>query len=247
MDYIKDLIRKQGKAHFTLIDPENQSPDEAGKRAKICQDYGTSAAMIGGSTVRDGKLVYKTVESIKKQTDLPTILFPNSAQAVSENADYIFYMMLMNSTDRRFLLGEQIKAAPYIKKWGIKPIAMGYIIVSMSKTPTTVEKAAGLDRISETDLEKATTYALTAEYLNLQCIYLEAGSGAEKPVPNEMIKAVRKETSIPIIVGGGIRDGKTAKEKTDAGADIIVNGSVCEEDCGKIRGIIDSIRNIGTI
>jgi phosphoglycerol geranylgeranyltransferase len=242
MDYIKDLIRKQGKAHFTLIDPENQSAEEAAARAKTCQDYGSSAVMIGGSTVRDEKLVYKTIESIKKQADIPTILFPNSAHAISENADYIFYMMLMNSMDRRFLIGEQIKAAPYIKKWGIKPISMGYIVISMSKTPTTVEKAASLDRITETDIEKAVSYALTAKYLNLQCIYLEAGSGAEKPVPNEMIKAVRKETDVPIIVGGGIRDGKTAKEKTDAGADIIVNGSVCEEDSAKIKGIIEAIK-----
>jgi phosphoglycerol geranylgeranyltransferase len=119
---------------------------------------------------------------------------------------------------------------------------MGYIVVSMSKTPTTVEKVASLDRIGETDIEKAVNYALAAKYLNLQCIYLEAGSGAEKPVPNEMIKAVRKEVNIPIIVGGGIRDGKTAREKTDAGADIIVNGSVSEENSARIRGIIEAIK-----
>jgi phosphoglycerol geranylgeranyltransferase len=113
MDYLKDLIKKQGKAHFTLIDPENQSPEDAASRAKICQDYGSSAIMIGGSTVRDGSTVYKTIEAIKKRADIPTILFPNSAHAISENADYIFYMMLMNSTDRRFLLGEQIKANSY--------------------------------------------------------------------------------------------------------------------------------------
>ena len=242
MDYLEDLIKKQGKAHFTLIAPENQSPEEAGNRARICQDYGSSAIMIGGSTVRDGNTVYKTIDAIKKQADIPTILFPNSSHAISENADYIFYMMLMNSTDRRFLLGEQIKAVPSIKKWGIKTIAMGYIVVSMSKTPTTVERVASLDRIGETDIEKAVNYALAAKYLNLQCVYLEAGSGAEKPVPNEMIKAVRKELSIPVIVGGGIRDGKTAREKTDAGADIIVNGSVSEENSEKIKGIIEQIK-----
>jgi len=116
--------------------------------------------------------------------------------------------MLMNSTDRRFLLGEQIKATPELRHWNVKPIAMGYIVVSMSKTPTTVEKIAHLDRIGETDIEKAVNYALTAKYLNLQCIYLEAGSGAEKPIPEEMIKKVKKETNLPLIVGGGIRDGK---------------------------------------
>lgn len=243
MNYIAELLKKQKKAHFTLIDPENQSPEEAGKRAKICQDYGSSAIMIGGSTVRDRAAVYRTIEAVHKHAQLPTILFPNSAQAISENSDYIFYMMLLNSTDRRFLIGEQIKAVPDLRRWRVKPISMGYIVVSMSRTPTTVEKVASLDRIGEDDIEKAVNYALAAEYLNLQCVYLEAGSGAEKPVPNEMISAVKKEVHLPLIVGGGIRDGRTAKEKTDAGADIIVNGSVSEDDSSKIKGIVDAIKS----
>jgi phosphoglycerol geranylgeranyltransferase len=150
--------------------------------------------------------------------------------------------MLMNSMDRRFLLGEQIKAAKFIRDNRIKTISMAYIVASMSSSPTTVEKAAGLDRITAADIEKAVDYALTAKFLNMECIYLEAGSGAEKPIPNEMIKAVKNASSLPIIVGGGIRDGKTAREKTESGADIIVNGSLSERDSGKIKEIISAIK-----
>jgi len=242
MNLINSLLAKQKKLHFTLIDPENQTPKDAGRRAAACAGYGTDAIMVGGSTVKDGGLVYRTVDAIKKSANVPTILFPNSAHALSENADYVFFMMLVNCLDRRLLLGEQVKGAPLINKWGIKPISMGYIVVSMSKEPTTVEKAAGLDRIGAGDIEKAVSYALTAKYLNMECIYLEAGSGAEKPVPDEMISAVKNAAEIPIIVGGGIRDAKCAKDKTNAGADAIVSGTVSERDCGKIKGIIDAIK-----
>ena len=243
MDFLRQLLAKQKKLHFTLVDPENQTPAEAGNRAALCKSYGTDAVMIGGSTVPTREVVHETIAEIKKQSGLPTILFPNSATAVSANADYIFYMMLMNSTDRRFLLGEQIKAAKFIQDNGIKPISMAYIVISMSREPTTVEKVAKLDRIGENDIDKAVEYALAAKFLNMECIYLEAGSGAEKPVPNAMIRAVKDASNLTVIVGGGIRDGKTAKEKTESGADIIVNGSLSEKDSGKIKEIISAIKN----
>jgi phosphoglycerol geranylgeranyltransferase len=242
MDFLKQMLAKQKKLHFTLIDPENQTPQEAGQRAALCKSYGTDAIMIGGSTVPNREIVYETVSEIKTLSGLPTILFPNSSTAVSPNADYVFFMMLMNSMDRRFLLGEQIKAAKFIRDNRIKTISMAYIVASMSSSPTTVEKAAGLDRITAADIEKAVDYALTAKFLNMECIYLEAGSGAEKPITNEMIKAVKNASDLPIIVGGGIRDGKTAREKTESGADIIVNGSLSERDSGKIKEIISSIK-----
>jgi phosphoglycerol geranylgeranyltransferase len=242
MDLLGELLKKQKKLHYTLIDPENQTPLEAGKRAGICAGYGTDAIMIGGSTVRDTKLVYDTVAEIKKAANLPTILFPNSAESMSGNADYVFYMMLMNSLDRRFILSEQIKGAPLIKRWGIKPVSMGYILISVSEKPTTVERVASLDRITENDVLKAIEYALAAQYYNMECVYLEAGSGAEKPVPDEIISAVRENIDIPIIVGGGIRDAKTARQKADAGADAIVNGTATEKDPAKLKSIIQALK-----
>lgn len=243
MNLIKNLLEKNKKLHLTLIDPENQTPQEAGKRAAECESYGTDAIMIGGSTIRDRSIVHETVKEIKNATNLPTILFPNSAESLSANADYVFFMMLMNSRDQRLLLGEQMKGAPFIRTNSIKPVSMGYIVISMSEAPTTVEKVANIDRISANDIEKARDYATTAEYLNMECIYLEAGSGAEKPVPDEMISTIRETVKIPLIVGGGIRDAKTAREKIEAGADAIVNGTLGEAHSARIREIIDAIKN----
>lgn len=235
------LSEKKRKLHFTLIDPDKQSPNEAAEKAELFASYGTDAIMLGGSTVSKQNVEY-TAEAIKQLVDLPLILFPNSSDAITKHADYIFFMCLMNSKNRRLLIEEQAKGAPIIKEFGIKPISLGYIIVSTSQKPTTVEKIADLDTIREGDKRKLLEYALAAEYYGMSCVYLEAGSGAEKPVPDEMIKVVRENLSIPIIVGGGIRDAETARKKIEAGADVIVTGTIAEKNTQKVREIIAAIR-----
>ena len=241
MNLMYELLQKNKKVHFSLIDPDTQDPKKAGQIAKVCEDYGTNAIMVGGSTIKNRKMMYDTVETIKNNVKLPVILFPNSADSISENLDYIFFMMLVNSKEMKYITGEQFKGAPLVKKWGIKPISMGYIIISTSKTPTTVEQSVKLDKISFSDIEKAVDYACRVELLGMSCVYLDAGSGADKPVSNEMITAIDNSIDIPIIIGGGIRDGATAKEKIDAGADAIVTGTVIEKNMENIEDIIKKI------
>ncbi|MFH1054594.1 MAG: geranylgeranylglyceryl/heptaprenylglyceryl phosphate synthase [Candidatus Altiarchaeota archaeon] len=238
---IRELSEKKGKLHFTLIDPDKQSPEEAGKLAAAAERSGSDAIMIGGSTAGH-KVTDEVTVAVKKACKLPTILFPGASQGLSPNADYIFWMMLMNSNNRRFLVGEQVKAAPLLAKTKVKPIPMGYIVVSTSSKPTTVERIGEVDKITSSDVGKVVAYALTAQYYGMECVYLEAGSGAEKPVPANMITAVKKAVTIPIIVGGGIRDGKEAAEIANAGADAIVTGTIVEKDPTKLKSIIDSIK-----
>ncbi|MFQ5752916.1 MAG: geranylgeranylglyceryl/heptaprenylglyceryl phosphate synthase, partial [bacterium] len=76
------------------------------------------------------------------------------------------------------------------------------------------------------DIAKAT--ALSAEYLGMNMVYLEAGSGAHKSVPNEMVMAIYDYISLPIIVGGGIRTPEEALQKVKAGASFVVTGNVLE-------------------
>ncbi|MFH1126184.1 MAG: phosphoglycerol geranylgeranyltransferase, partial [Candidatus Altiarchaeota archaeon] len=159
-----------------------------------------------------------------------------------QSADFVFWMMLMNSNNRRFLVGEQMKAAIPLSKSRIKPIPMGYVVVSTSSKPTAVEKVGEVDKIGVKDFEKAISYALTAQYYGMECVYLEAGSGAEKPIPEEMIKKVKAALDIPVIVGGGIRDAETAKRKVKAGADVIVTGTIAEKNPKIVEEIILAIK-----
>lgn len=238
---IQGWVGRKGRLHFTLIDPDKQNPKEAGGLARTCASYGTDAIMVGGSTT-GGSVVDETVREIKGSCRLPVILFPSTAAGVSRNADYIFWMMLLNSNNRRFLVGEQFKAAIPLSKTKVKAIPMGYIVVSTSSTPTAVERVGVVDKISESDVEKAVAYALTAQYFGMQCVYLEAGSGAEKPVPDVMVKKVKQALDIPLIVGGGIRDAETAKKKIKAGADVIVTGTIAEKNPKVVEEIIKAVK-----
>lgn len=235
------LTEKKRKLHFTLIDPDKQPPAEAAKIARECMSYGTDAIMLGGSTA-GREHVNETAAAIKAAVSLPVILFPGSSGGITKYADYIFFMSLLNSKRRKLLVEEQVEGSMLIKASGIKPISMGYIVVSTSQKPTTVERIADLDVIHENDIEKLLKYALAAEYLGMSCVYLEAGSGAEKPVPDEMIRCVRENLAIPIIVGGGIRDAKTASAKLASGADAIVTGTLAEKDTLKVKEIIEAVK-----
>ncbi|MEM4347565.1 MAG: geranylgeranylglyceryl/heptaprenylglyceryl phosphate synthase [Candidatus Altiarchaeota archaeon] len=243
MSLIKELLEERKRAlHFTLIDPEDQSIEEAGKRAKLCEDFGTDAIMVGGSTIKESKIVDETIKEIKENSSLPVILFPNSATAVSQYADYIFFMSMLNSKERKYLLEEQLKGALLVKKFKLKVIPLAYLVISTSVMKTEVERASELDIIKIYDIPKALNYALIAKYFGFSCIYLEAGSGAEHPIANEMIYEIKKEVRIPIIVGGGIRNARVAREKVKAGADVIVTGTMAEENLEKVKEIIQAIK-----
>jgi phosphoglycerol geranylgeranyltransferase len=225
-DTIIELARKK-RLHFALLDPDKQKPSVAGHIAQTVTDAGSSAIMVGGSTLLSQKQVDETVQAIKKNSDLPVILFPSGAKFLSKYADAVFFMSLLNSNNLDYVIREHVKGALFVKHSGLEPISMGYVIVEPGMTAGRVGEAALIKR---DDPQTAVGYALAAEYLGMKFFYIEAGSGAPTPVPNEMIQAVKKNTSIPIIVGGGIRNPETAKEKVIAGADIIITGTAIEKD-----------------
>jgi phosphoglycerol geranylgeranyltransferase len=229
MTIAEDIKMKvtEGPLHFALIDPDKQEPLIAGKLAKQSEDAGSSAIMVGGSTLVSQKQVDDTVQAIKKQCTLPVILFPSGAKFLSKYADALFFMSLLNSRNVDYIIREHVKGAPFVKHTGLEPISMGYVIVEPGMT---AGKMGQVDLIKRDDIDTAVGYALSTQYLGMDFFYLEAGSGAPESIPNAMIKAVKKHITIPLCVGGGIRDVKTAKEKALAGADIIVTGTALEQD-----------------
>lgn len=224
--HLNEIVRRDGAAHLTLIDPDSQSPEAAAKIAAEASAGGTDAIMVGGSTGAGGTKLDQTLLAIKEQADLPTILFPSDTGGLNKHADAMFFMTLLNSRDVTYLITHQALGAPLIKKYGIEPIPMAYIIIAPGGTVGWVGDAKLIPREKP---ELAVAYALAAKYLGMRWVYLEAGSGAEKSVPPIMVKAVKEAIGdTKLIVGGGIKDGKTAKECADAGADAIVTGTAVE-------------------
>lgn len=229
MTISNEIIKKvkKKKLHFALLDPDKQKPKVAGDIAKTAEEAGSTAIMVGGSTLVSQEQVDATVKAIKEHSNLPVILFPSGSKFLSKYADGVFFMSLLNSRNLDYVIREHVKGAPFVKHSGIEPISMGYVIVEPGMTAGRIGE---VDLVKKEDIDTAVGYALAAQYLGMDFLYLEAGSGAPEPVSNEMIAAVKKAVNIPLLVGGGIRDAETAAEKAKAGADIIVTGTKLEEE-----------------
>ncbi len=234
-------IKRGRKLHFTLIDPDPRKLSISDVKWKVskAEKFGTNAIMVGGSTGIRKDYLDKVVRTIKKCSSLPVILFPNGLDGISKYADAIFFMSLLNSKDPKWISHIQAKGSLYIKKSGIEPIPMGYIVVAPGMKVGKVGKAILIDGRNK---KLATEFALAAELMGMFLVYLEAGSGAYHPVPIDMIREVKKFISIPLIVGGGIRTPEQAVERLRAGADIIVTGTVTEENFDVMKDIIHAVK-----
>lgn len=223
--YITEKLETE-KLHFALLDPEDINLTDAAKIASAIEKAGSSAIMVGGSMTAVGSLNDEAIQAIKRGTNLPVIIFPGNSSAVSRYADAIFFMSILNSRNPYFITKAQALGAKMVKLFHIEPIPMGYLIIEPGETVGWVSEA---DLIPREKPEIAAAYALTAQYLGMKLVYLEAGSGAPEPVPEKMVNYVKKVVDVPIVVGGGIRTPEQAARIVKAGADIVVTGTIIEE------------------
>lgn len=233
-----------GTRHAILIDPADQTPDMAAKRCLAAVAAGSSMVLVGGSSGTDMDNVHETVVAIQEALELvtwastqdadstaepqkiPVILFPQGAAALSPAADAITFMMLMNSTSPQFLIEEQVAGAPFIARAGVEPIPMGYLICAPGGKAGEVGQA---NLIQPSQSERVAAYAMAAQAYGFRMFYLEAGSGAETPVSPQLIRTARESCDLTLVVGGGIRDGETARAAAEAGADWVITGNLAED------------------
>jgi len=239
--YLLNRIREEGAIHITLIDPEKVTSSSASRVAKQAFTNGTSAFMIGGSTLTSTTHLDNVVKAVKRTVEVPVILFPNNITGISKYADAIWFMSLLNSVDPYFLVGAQILGAPLIKKFGLEAIPLGYIVLGEGGTAGVIGRAFP---IPYNKPELAAAHALAAQYFGMRFVYLEGGSGVSKPIPSDVVRGVRKVVDVPLIVGGGIRTGRQARQAVSAGADIIVTGNVVESSnvAGKVSELVEGVR-----
>jgi len=244
-EYLLKRIKKDGAIHITLIDPEEVTPQSASFLARESESCGSSAIMVGGTTLASSDHLDAVVKAIKNAVKMPVILFPNNITGVSRYADAIWFMSLLNSSDPYFIAGAQVLAAPIVKKFGLEALPLGYVIIGEGGSVGVIGRACP---IPYNKPELAVAFALTAQYFGMRFVYLEAGSGVSRPVPLDMVKMVRGMVGSSLIVGGGIRTGVQAKEIVEAGADIVVTSTALEESDkvsvkNKVNEIVNGIKD----
>ncbi|CAN5591380.1 geranylgeranylglyceryl/heptaprenylglyceryl phosphate synthase [soil metagenome] len=221
-----------------LVDPDKTTSSSLDLLCHLCMDHHVDFIFVGGSLLTNGDLG-ATIKGIRERCSIPVMIFPGSHQQIDANADAILLLSLISGRNADLLIGQHVMAAPRLRASGLEIIPTGYVLIDGGNM-TTVQYVSGTPPIPVNKPEIAACTALAGEQLGMKLIFAEAGSGATNAVSPEMIRAIKNEIQIPLIVGGGIKTAEQAKESFDAGADLIVIGNILEKDPTLIADIAKS-------
>ncbi|WP_310378561.1 geranylgeranylglyceryl/heptaprenylglyceryl phosphate synthase [Flavobacterium sp.] len=211
-----------------LLDPDKIDVTNIPIFAKKIKQSPATHIFIGGSTF-SGNHLDKLIALIKVNCDLPIVLFPGNHSQISNVADAILFLSLISGRNPDYLIEHQINAVPILQQTNLEIISTGYILIE-SGTETAVERVSKTKPLSRENPKYILQTAQAGEMLGNKLIYLEAGSGANYPIPKEIIKLVSQNIQIPLIVGGGIVDLQGIQNAYDSGADLVVIGTAFEND-----------------
>lgn len=236
------LLNKTKKIGL-LLDPDKAKGVSLKNLLVIAEECRIDFILAGGSLTFYN--IDNLIDTIKESCPIPVILFPGNLLQLTHKADLILLLSLISGRNPELLIGNHVVAAPFLKDIRSKLIPVGYILINCGKK-TSVEYISQTEAIPSDKPEIVVATALAGEMLGLGMIYLEAGSGASGPVPGDIIRSVKENISVPLIVGGGIRKKDQIREIFDAGADIIILGNGVENnpdlliDACRVR---DELRN----
>jgi phosphoglycerol geranylgeranyltransferase len=235
--------KKQGKKSFAvLIDPDKVNNRVLDELIELSVAAKVDYLLVGGSLVISNHLD-ACVQHIKQHCDIPVILFPGSPSQISKYADALLYLSLISGRNPELLIGQHVVSAPFVRQSGLEIMPTGYIVVD-GGAPTTVSYISNAAPVPANKSEIAMCTAMAGEMLGMRLIYMDAGSGASRPITESMIEAVAKSISTPLIVGGGITDPEKAYLNCKAGADVIVVGNAIEKNATLIKEMSDAVHSI---
>ena len=231
-NFLLQQKNQNAKTFALLIDPDKIKGPEIPGFMSSCVEGKVDIVLIGGSLMINAEFDQK-IKTIKESSEnIPVVIFPGGLNQISSYADAILYLSLISGRNAEYLIGNQVIAAPIIKKLGLEAISTAYMLIE-SGQKTSVEFMSGSLPIPRDKIDIAIAHAMAADLLGFKLLYLEAGSGAKLSVPDEMVQNVCDSINIPVIVGGGIKSPNIANQKAQTGADIIVVGNHFEKTGNK--------------
>lgn len=211
-----------------LMDPDKMDLESIPDFIEKVNTTIATHVFVGGSTVDEG-VISPFVKAIKQHTTLPVILFPGDTTQLTDNADALLFLSLISGRNPEYLIEKHVQSISKLRTMSLEVIPTGYMLIENGKK-TAVQRVSETQPMKRSNVSKIIDTAKAGELLGMQLIYLEAGSGALHPINKEIIEAVKKDLTIPLIVGGGIRNKTQLIEAYNAGADMIVIGTAFEND-----------------
>ncbi len=226
-DKLLEIKAERGGGFLVLLDPDRVGENELLATAEKAEECEVDALLVGSSLAIKGNF-HESVKKIKAATNLPVIIFPGAHSQISPYADAILFTALLSGRNPQYLIDEQLKGAPIIKKFGLEPIPTAYLLIESGKY-TSVQYMSNTLPIPSDKHDIVCAYALTAQYFGMKAVFLEAGSGASRTVPEVLISDVVDYVDIPLIVGGGIRTPEEVEKKIMAGSSFVIVGNHFEK------------------
>lgn len=230
------------KSLAVLIDPDKVSAPDIDEITGLCADAKVDYLLVGGSLVVSNQLD-EVVRLVKSNCSIPVILFPGSPSQITPKADALLYLSLISGRNPDLLIGQHVISAPAIRQSGLEIISTGYMVVD-GGAPTTVSYISNALPLPSDKNEIAVCTAMAGEMLGMKLIYMDAGSGAKKPVNEGMIAAVSQCVDVPVVVGGGITNPEKAYRNCRAGADLVVIGNAIEKDRSLIQEMASAVHMV---
>jgi len=225
MGFSKEIFNNSVKKLALLIDPDKTDTKSLELIIEKSNETKVDYFFVGGSLVNNS--VEDIVIEIKRNSDIPGILFPGNPNQFTDKADAILFLSLISGRNPEYLISNQVISALRIKKSGIEVLPTGYILIEKGHT-TSVEYISNTSPIPKNKPEIAVATAVAGEHIGMSTIYLEAGSGAMESVYSSTVKLVKDNINSTLIVGGGIRSSMQFAEIYKSGADIAVIGTSLE-------------------
>lgn len=236
-----DQFIKPEKQLAVLIDPDKLNDSQFESVAKSAQKSGVNFLFVGGSLLTSDTL-FRCIRTLKENSEIPVVLFPGNTYQVSRNADAMLFLSLISGRNPDMLIGMHVIAAPYLKLSGLEIIPTGYMLIDSGK-PTSVTYMSHSFPIPHDKKDIAACTAMAGEMLGLRLIFMDAGSGANITISEEMIRFVKDSIEIPMIIGGGIKSPEIAQNILTAGADTLVVGNHFEENPEEIARFMEVVHN----
>lgn len=234
--FYETLKDRSQKRLGLLVDPDGYDDPGLEELMGMINAYPPDLLLVGGSMLL--KPIDLTITALKLGTSLPVFIFPGNLFQLSDRADGILFLSLISGRNPEFLIGNHVLASPHLGRSGIEVIPTGYMLIGDGKM-SSVEYMSNTTPIPGDKMDIAVATAMAGEMLGLKALYLEAGSGASHTVKPGLVDAIRKNISLPLMVGGGIRTKESAMEIFAAGADLIVVGNAIEQDPRLLKDFIE--------
>ncbi len=238
---MRDLLARR-PGLLVLIDPGRATPDDAGTLARRAGDAGAAGILIGGSFDGGGE-THRVAGAVRAAVpELPVVLFPGSAMQLTDQVDLILFLSLVSGRNPQYLIEEHVRAVPFLQRHRVATLSTAYILIDGGRV-TSVEAVSQTRPLPADKPELAAAHTRAARLIGMQAVYLDAGSGADRPVPPGVIAACRAclaDPAVPLFVGGGIRTPEEAAAARSAGADFVVIGTVLEREQRDAAGALPS-------